>query len=95
MTCWDHVNTCILCLNVCVCIKNISKQGFGTKKLTIIFSTLEDVEENDDCILDVDILSSVKKVKTGKYICNTKWGDLFCVGLLQLSDCINPYESVF
>jgi hypothetical protein len=25
----------------------------------------------------VDILSSVKKVKTGKYICNTKWGDCF------------------
>jgi hypothetical protein len=50
----------------------MAKQGFGTKKLTIIFSTLEDVEENDDCILDVDILSSVKKVKTGKYICNTK-----------------------
>jgi hypothetical protein len=39
---------------------------------SVNYGTLEDVEENDDCILDVDILSSVKKVKTGKYICNTK-----------------------
>ena len=44
----------------CLCVhKEHSKAGVQNKKLTIIFSTLEDVEENDDCILDVDILSSI------------------------------------
>jgi hypothetical protein len=44
----------------CLCVhKEHSKAGVQNKKLTIIFSTLEDVEENDDCILDVDILASI------------------------------------